>query len=111
MSTSHEILTLSLTAATAVTRRRFVTSAGAQVSAQGARALGVSDFDASVGQVFPVNVLGLVRVEAAGPIAVGDQIQASANGRAEVLAAGFRQGVCVTPAAAAGEIITFVATP
>ncbi|MDR2452331.1 MAG: DUF2190 family protein [Candidatus Accumulibacter sp.] len=81
MKTQQTILTTSVLAATALTRRRFVGFDG-DVCAEGAPALGVVEADTEAGSMAPANVLGVILVEAGAPVAAGGQVQSDAEGRA-----------------------------
>ncbi len=62
-TTQQVILTTTVTASAALTQQRFVGADNAPCQA-GAVALGVAEVDAAAGDVTPVNVLGIVAVEA-----------------------------------------------
>lgn len=108
MSQKIPVLTLTVSAAGAVSAHRFVGYDGAQVSASGGKALGVATFDAADGQDLAVDALGTTVVETAGAIAVGDEVVSDATGLAitnpsvggEVVAAH-----ALDSAAGAGEFI------
>lgn len=67
-TTQQVILTTTVTASAALTQQRFVGADNAPCQA-GAVALGVAEVDAAAGDVTPVNVLGIVAVEAGAAIA------------------------------------------
>jgi hypothetical protein len=99
------ILELPGVAAGAVTKHRFVTYAMAQAVA-GDVALGVADYDASAaGKPLNLIVMGTAKVEAGGAFAAGDLIQADAQGRAIVKAAGATNGRALQAAGAAGQFV------
>jgi len=107
---SIEILALPLTAAGAITARRFVGYDGAQADTQGQKVTGVARAAAAqAGDVVPVDILGTAVVEAGGAVAIGDGVICDAQGRAiagagEIaIAAG---GTSVTSTAANGAILT-----
>ena len=54
----------------------------ANYCAAGAKALGVSDVSTAKGEYAPVAVLGILLIEAAGTIAVGDAVASDAEGKA-----------------------------
>lgn len=100
----------------AVTGGRFVVvsaapTAGnttvAAVAVAGAKVLGVAVQDAPAGAKVGVHASPgtIVQVQAAGAIAVGASVQASANGRAETLAAGAPAGVALEAATVADQLI------
>jgi len=114
MSQSRSILTLSAVSTGAIARGRAVTYAGGQVSAAGAKALGIARTAATAaGQDVQVSVIGTAVAEAGAAIAVGDSLVADAQGRlipAQPLrvAAG---ATAVTSTAANGAILTGSDTP
>ncbi|WP_373925659.1 capsid cement protein, partial [Enterobacter hormaechei] len=65
-------------ASAALTQQRFVGADNAPCQA-GAVALGVAEVDAAAGDLTPVNVLGIVAVEAGAAIARGLNVQSDAN--------------------------------
>ncbi|MFW5920368.1 MAG: capsid cement protein [Polyangiales bacterium] len=67
-----------------VTRHRFVRSTGAQVDTEGAKALGVSQYDADDGDVLAVDVIGTTIVETGGAISLEDDLVSDDQGRAIV---------------------------
>lgn len=84
MSQKTPLLTLTVTAAGAVAACRFVGFGGAQVTAAGAKALGVSTTSALDGDDLAIDVIGTTVIESGGAIAVGDDIVADSQGRAIV---------------------------
>ncbi|QHL90692.1 DUF2190 family protein [Sphingomonas changnyeongensis] len=88
----------------AIARKRFVTYARTQAVAN-ERALGVADYEAAAARPLNVVVLGTATVETGGAVAVGDEVQSDAQGRAIVRAAGVANGRALTPATAAGQMI------
>lgn len=99
------ILEFPIVAAGAITRRRFVTYASAQAVA-GERALGVADYDMSAaGKQGNLIVLGTAVVETGGAFNVGDEVQADAQGRAIVKAAGVTNGRALQASAGAGGFV------
>ncbi|HHK9555439.1 TPA: DUF2190 family protein, partial [Enterobacter sichuanensis] len=77
-TTQQVILTTTVTASAALTQQRFVGADNAPCQA-GAVALGVAEVDAAAGDLTPVNVLGIVAVEAGAAIARGLNVQSDAN--------------------------------
>lgn len=108
MSTQQPVLTTSVIAAADLAQpHRFVGFDGAQAGL-GSLALGVLEGDTDAGLAAPVNVLGIVLVEAGAAIPAGSAVQSDASGRAIVLDAGAKNGVALNAAAAAGDIIRIV---
>lgn len=102
------IFTMSQVAAAAVAAARFVGMMTGQQCASGAKALGVSQYPASVGDAFAVDVLGTTIVEAGGAIAAGAEVKAAADGSGKAITrggAGPIDGYAVTAAAADGQKI------
>lgn len=103
------ILAVTAVAIGAVSERRFVGFDGAQITVAGANVLGVADYGAVEKEAYAVNVIGTSRVEAGGPVAVGDRIKSDAQARAVVQGgAGATVGFALTSAVAAGEDITIL---
>lgn len=84
MSQKTPVLTLTVTAAGPVAACRFVGFGGAQVTAAGAKALGVSTTSALDGDDLAVDVIGTTVIESGGAIDLGDDIVSDAQGRAIV---------------------------
>ncbi len=76
------LLTLSLVASGAVTRRRAVKFSGAQATVQGEKVAGVAEQDAATGALVAVTAIGEMIVESGAAIAVGDDLIVDAQGRA-----------------------------
>lgn len=110
MSQSIPAQTLSVKSTGAITKRRFVTAAGAQAGAA-ANTLGVSRYSVVAGEEVPVDNLGTTEVEAGGAIAAGAAIQTDANGKAILKAAGPTVARSLEAAAADGDIIEVVLIP
>lgn len=104
MQTEKILLTLSVAAAAALSKFRFVNFAGGQAVAADAT-LGVANANYDAGEQAGVNASGELLVEAGAAIAQGAQVQSDANGRAITLAAGVASGRARDAAAAAGDII------
>lgn len=98
------LLTLSIAAAAALPRYRFVTVAGA-VPAAGARVLGVPVTNFAAGEQAGVCARGVVLVEAGGAVSLGGQVQTDNVGRAIALDAGVAAGVALSASTAAGQLI------
>lgn len=84
MSQKIPVLTLTVSALGAVSAHRFVGFDGAQIASAGAETFGVANFAAADGDDLAVDVMGTTVVEAAGVIAVGDDVVADASGMAIV---------------------------
>lgn len=69
----------------------------------GDHSIGVSSWDAAIGEGFTVIAEGVVPVLAGAAIAVGQAVQSDANGAAIPLAAGVKLGVAVDGAANAAD--------
>lgn len=107
---SVPILTLPVKATAALTSGKFVTGVGA-VPAAGARVLGVSRFDAAIGDVTSVDVLGTALVITAGAIAQDAQIDTDATGAAVTHTSGVVVARALQAASAAGAIIEVMLIP
>ncbi|WP_407206675.1 DUF2190 family protein [Citrobacter sedlakii] len=111
-TTQQVILTTTVTASAALTQQRFVGADNAPCQA-GAVALGVAEVDdAAAGDVTPVNVLGIVAVEAGAAIAKGQNVQSDENACAVPRAAasgetpaGISAGIALDEALAEGDVI------
>lgn len=101
---AYPLLALTVVAAAALTKHRFVTHAGA-VPAAAARAFGVARTDAEIGDPTTVDVLGTAVVEAGAAIALGALVEIDATNRAVTRSAGVTVGVALQAAGAAGDFI------
>lgn len=103
---SRPVLTLTVTAAGAISANRFVTAAGAQAAAD-ANAIGVARTAAAgAGEKIPVDVIGTASVEAGAAVTAGATVKADAQGRAIPWAtSGARIGIALEAATAAGQLI------
>jgi hypothetical protein len=112
MSTTQQvILTTTVMATAALMQQRFVGADNAPCQA-GAVALGVAEVDAAAGDVTPVNVLGIIAVEAGAAITRGQNVQSDANACAVPQAAasgdtpaGISAGIALDEALAEGDVI------
>lgn len=106
MSTSSfAILTLTMTAPSAVLASRFVTPLGAQAGAD-ANTMGAATAPAAIGEKFPVDVRGTTTVEAGAVVAVGATVKSDASGRAITwVTSGAKVGIALEAATAAGQFI------
>lgn len=82
MPASNPELTLTRTAAGAITANRAVTMADHQAAAAGVKVLGVSVCDAQIGEPHPVIVTGTAIIEAGAAIALDDDLVTDNQGRA-----------------------------
>lgn len=104
MKTEKILLTVTVLAAAALARFRFVNFAGA-VPAAGARVMGVSATDYDIGEQAGVNTHGELLVEAGAAITAGAEVETDVSGRAITKNTGVAFGVARDAASAAGEII------
>lgn len=108
---SKPVLTLTVTAAAALSAHRFVTHAGAVPSA-GGRVLGVTRSDAASGKPVAVDVLGTTVVEAGAAISsVGTLLETDANGKAVPKTTGTAVAVALQTAGGAGRRIEVLLLP
>ncbi|MGG7669667.1 DUF2190 family protein [Yersinia sp. J1] len=110
-ATQQVILTTTVMASAALTQQRFVGANNGPCQA-GAVALGVAEVDAAAGDLTPVNVLGIVAVEAGAAIARGLNVQSDANACAvpqtaatEDAPAGISAGIALDEALTEGDVI------
>lgn len=95
----------------AITGNRFVGMLTGAPCAAAAKAQGVAQYDAPVGEAFAVDVLGTAIVEAGAAVAAGVAVKSDATGRAIAQAgAGEILGYAVTAASAAGQKIEVLLT-
>ncbi len=104
MKTSIILGTMSVLAAAALTKHRFVTAAGA-VPASGAFCPGVANANYDAGEQAGLDFAGIVVVESGAAVAADAAVQTDASGRAITLAAGVNQGRALDAATGAGEFI------
>lgn len=98
-----ELNTFSITAAAAITKRRFVAPDGTHTAA--AKALGVAQFDTDSGDEISVLNGPVEVVEAGAAISAAGEVEADSVGRAITLASGESCGYTPDTASAAGELI------
>lgn len=100
------IFTFSALALAAVSAGRFIGLGTGAHCAAGAKALGVSQYPAAIGEAFAIDVHGTSIVEAGGAIAAWGPIKSDANGKAIAQGGtGEILGYAVTAAAADGQKI------
>ncbi|MFJ5507732.1 DUF2190 family protein [Pectobacterium jejuense] len=104
-TTQQVILTTTVLAAAALAQQRFVGADNTPCQA-GAAALGVAEVDGAAGDAVPVNVLGIVVVEAGAAIERGKSVQSDESARAVLLTeAGVSNGIALDAALAEGDVI------
>ncbi|EPB9486909.1 MULTISPECIES: DUF2190 family protein [Citrobacter] len=104
-STQQVILTTSIIAAAALVQQRLVGADNAPCQA-GAVALGVAEVDAVTGDITPVNVLGIIAVEAGAAVTKGLAVQSDADACVVPQAeAGISVGIALDEALEAGDVI------
>lgn len=102
------IFTMTAVASAAVAAARFVGMMTGAHCASAAKAQGVSQYAASAGEAFAVDVAGTSIVEAGGAIAAGAEVKAAADGSGRAIdraGVGPIDGYAVTAASAAGQKI------
>lgn len=104
MKTEKILLAVTIAAAAALTRFRFVDFTG-NVASAGERPLGMATTDFDIGEQASVATHGEILVEAGAAIAVGAEVESDASGRAVTKTTGVAFGVARDAAAAAGDII------
>ena len=104
MKTEKILLAVTIAAAAALTRFRFVDFTG-NVASAGERPLGVATTDFDTGEQAGVATHGEILVEAGAAVAVGAEVESDASGRAVTKTTGVAFGVARDAAAAAGDII------
>ena len=104
MAQSSPTLTLPVVATEALTKFRMVNIAG-QVVGAGETSLGVSQCNAAIGEVAPVDALGTTEVEVGAAVALGAALESDATGRAITQDSGEKVGRALKAASAAGQII------
>ena len=104
MKTEKILLAVTIAAAAALTRFRFVDFTG-NVASAGERPLGVATTDFDTGEQASVATHGEILVEAGAAIAAGAEVESNASGRAVTKTTGVAFGVARDAAAAAGDII------
>jgi len=107
MKTQQVALTTSVQASAALNRFQFVGFDGG-VCGEGAKALGVAEVAAEVGEHASVNALGALLVVAGAPLSVGIDVQSNATGQAIPKTTGFSNGYTLDAAHAAGDVIRIV---
>ena len=111
MEAATDVLTVTLKAAAAITKNRFITATGA-VPAAGANVLGVACADAANNEYVPVQALGIGVVEAGGAIVAGAGVSTTATGKADTQNAAEKTvGRALDAAAADGDLIRVLLIP
>lgn len=105
------VFSMTVIAAAAVIANRFVGMLTGAHCAAAAKAQGVSQYDAPIGEAFAVDVLGTTIVESGAAVAAGVAVKSDATGRAIAQAgAGEILGYSVNAATAAGQKIEVLLT-
>ena len=102
------IFSMTQIAVAAIAAARFVGQMTGQQCASGAKALGVSQYPAAVGDAVAVDVLGTSIVEAGAAIAAGGEVKAAADGSGKAIprgGVGPLDGIAVTAATGDGQKI------
>jgi hypothetical protein len=107
MKTQIPLLTMTVPTAAELPRLRFA-ALGGGLCAAGAKALGVVETDTGAGGVAPVNVTGILLVQAGGAINAGVEVESNALGQALTLAGGKSNGYAIDAAVQAGDVIRIV---
>lgn len=103
--TYQPVLTTTAIATAEIAKFRFVGFDGG-VAAAGVKALGISNIPAIAGDIFPVDVQGILLVEAGDAISAGSAVAGDAEGRAVAAAEeAVLNGYALDDAGAAGEVI------
>lgn len=105
------LLTLSVTAAAALTANRLVTATGA-VPAAGASTLGVTRTSADIGDRAPIDVLGTTEVEIGGTATAGGPAMTDNLGRAvDHTGVNIKVGKFLTGGTVAGTTVELLLIP
>ncbi len=104
MKTEKILLTVTIAAAAALARFRFVDYSG-NVPAAGERVLGKANTNYDAGEQAGIDTHGELLVEAGAAISAGTEVETDAQGRAVPKTTGVAAGVARDDAAAAGDII------
>ena len=105
--TAQPILITSIAALAALPRLRFVGLDG-DVASAGAKALGVAEVDAALGEQTSVSTHGILLVTAGAAIAAKAEVEVGADGKAVTKAAGISNGYALDEALADGDTIRIV---
>lgn len=108
MKTQQPVLTTSVLAAADLPRHRFAGFNG-NLCGAGERALGTVEADTEADNMAPVNVLGILLVEAGGAVTAGSAVQSDASGKAIAIAEGkIANGIAIDAATADGDVIRII---
>lgn len=108
---STPIFSPTVVATAALAANRFVTFAGALCGA-GAKALGVTQYAAAVGDAVAANVLGTTKVEAGGAVGLGVAVKSDAAGKAIAQGGtGEILGYAMEAASGDGKVFEILLTP
>lgn len=105
--TQKVVLTDSVQALADIAARRLVGMSG-QPAAAGAQVYGVAEADTAAGNMAPVNVLGVLLVEAGAALSAGDELEADAEARAVTKTTGKVAGIALDAATGPGDLIRVV---
>jgi len=108
MQTYKAALVDSITAAAALTGKRFIGFDGNHAGA-GAKARGVALFDTDSGAQCSLVALGFALVTAGGSIAVGAKVESDANGKAVTLSTGELNGFACNAASTGEDVLVKLA--
>lgn len=98
------VLTDTVVAAAALTKKRFVTPAGG-VPAAGVFVYGVANADYDAGEAAGVDVLGVITVTAGAGITAGAEVETNNVGKAITLNTGISAGRALDTASGDGAVI------
>lgn len=107
------LLTLTVTAAAALSANRGVTAGGA-VPAAGANVAGFTRTSGAIGELVPIDALGTTMAETGAAVAAGAAVEVDNLGRVITLASGSKVGRMAPGQAAAGasgQIVEIVFIP
>lgn len=107
MRTQQIGLTSTIMALATLTALHFVGFDG-NIATAGSKAMGICEADTDAGQACPVNIDGVLLITAGGVIAVGEEVEVGADGKAVALAGGKSNGYALDPATHDGEVIRIV---
>ncbi|MDR1709659.1 MAG: DUF2190 family protein [Candidatus Accumulibacter sp.] len=107
MKAQNVVLTVSFHAEVDLAASRFVDFDGAYAAA-GAKALGVVDAETGADNYAPINVLGVMLVEAGGAVPAGSEVEVGADGKALAKDTGAGNGFAIDAAIADGDLIRIV---
>lgn len=107
MKTQQIGLTSTIMALVAISALHFVGFDG-KVAQAGTKAMGICEADTDAGEACPVNIDGVLLITAGGVIAVGQEVEVGATGKAVALAGGKSNGYALDAATHDGEVVRIV---